>query len=266
MRLPWKILAITLALAGIIFLISTGWNKNASGYLASNDLPDSVSYNFDIRPILSDKCFTCHGPDANKRKADLRMDDPVSAYAALKEHPNAHALVAGKPELSEAYLRITSTDTAKVMPPYSSPLKLTPLEIKLIERWIEQGARYEKHWAFVPPRKSALPTVEQSDWPRNEIDHFILSQQEQMGLSPNDPADKERLLRRVCLDLTGLPPTVEMMDRFLSDNGPTAYEKVVDQLLQQPAYGEKMAIHWLDLARYADSYGYQDDGDRKSVV
>lgn len=262
MRLPWKILATTLALAGIIFLISTRWNKNASGYLASNALPDSVSYNFDIRPILSDKCFTCHGPDANKRKADLRMDDPVSAYAALKEHPNAHALVAGKPELSEAYLRITSTDTAKVMPPYSSPLKLTPLEIKLIERWIEQGARYEKHWAFVPPRKSPMPTVKQSDWPRNEIDHFILAQQEQKGLSPNDPADKERLLRRVCLDLTGLPPTVEMMDRFLSDNGPTAYEKVVDQLLQQPAYGEKMAIHWLDLARYADSYGYQDDGYR----
>lgn len=262
MPLPRKILAITLALAGLIFLISTFWNPSSSGLLASNDLPDSVSYNFDIRPILSDKCFACHGPDANKRKADLRMDDPVSAYAALKEHPNAHALVAGKPEVSEAYLRMTSTDTSKVMPPYSSPLKLTPLEIKLIERWIEQGARYEKHWAFVPPKKSGLPKVKQDEWPRNEIDHFILAQQEQKGLSPNDPADKERLLRRVSLDLTGLPPTVEMMDRFLADNGPTAYEKMVDELLQQPTYGEKMAIHWLDLARYADSYGYQDDGYR----
>ena len=262
MRLHRKILAITLALAGLIFLISTLWNKSSLGFLASNDLPDSVSYNFDIRPILSDKCFACHGPDANKRKADLRMDDPVSAYAALKEHPNAHALVAGKPELSESYLRITTTDTSKVMPPHSSPLKLTPLEIKLIERWIEQGARYEKHWAFVSPRKSALPKVKKDEWPRNEIDHFILAQQEQKGLSPNDSADKERLLRRVCLDLTGLPPTVEMMDRFLADNGPTAYEKMVDELLQQPTYGEKMAIHWLDLARYADSYGYQDDGYR----
>ena len=262
MRLPWKILATTLALAGIMLLISSLWKKNPQGFLASNALPDSVSYNFDIRPILSDKCFTCHGPDANKRKANLRMDDPVSAFAALKEHPNAHALVAGKTEQSEAFLRITTTDTSKVMPPHSSPLKLTPLEIKLIERWIEQGARYEKHWAFVPPRKSALPEIQQTDWPRNEIDHFILAKQEQKGLSPNDPADKERLLRRVCLDLTGLPPTLEMMDRFLADNGPTAYEKIVDQLLQQPAYGEKMAIHWLDLARYADSYGYQDDGYR----
>ena len=262
MPLPRKILAITLALAGLIFLISTLWNNSSSGFLSSNDLPDSVSYNFDIRPILSDKCFACHGPDANKRKADLRMDDPVSAYAALKEHPNAHALVAGKPELSEAYLRITTTDTSKVMPPHSSPLKLTTLEIKLIERWIEQGARYEKHWAFEPPRKSALPKVKKDEWPRNEIDHFILAQQEQKGLSPNDPADKERLLRRVCLDLTGLPPAIEMMDRFLADNGPTAYEKMVDELLQQPTYGEKMAIHWLDLARYADSYGYQDDGYR----
>jgi hypothetical protein len=262
MRLPWKILATTLALAGIIFLASTFWNKSSGGYLASDHLPDSVSYNFDIRPILSDKCFTCHGPDANKRKADLRMDDPVSAFAALKEHPQAHALVAGKPELSEAFLRITSKDTAKVMPPHSSPLKLTPLEIKLIERWIEQGARYEKHWAFVPPQKRPLPEIDRSDWPRNEIDHFILAQQEQKGLEPNDPADKERLLRRVSLDLTGLPPTIEMMDRFLADNGPTAYEKMVDELLKQPAYGEKMAIHWLDLARYADSYGYQDDGYR----
>jgi len=262
MRLPWKILAITCTLAGIIFLATTFWNNPSGGYLASDHLPDSVSYNFDIRPILSDKCFACHGPDANKRKADLRMDDPVSAFAALKEHPNAHALVAGKPERSEAYLRITSKDTAKVMPPHSSPLKLTPLEIKLIERWIEQGARYEKHWAFVPPRKSPLPEVDRSDWPRNEIDHFILAQQEQKGLEPNDPADKERLLRRVSLDLTGLPPTLEMMDRFLADNGPTAYEKIVDELLKQPAYGEKMAVHWLDLARYADSYGYQDDGYR----
>lgn len=262
MRLRWKILAPTLALAVFLFLIAIRWGRPSTGFLASDGLPDSVSYNFDIRPILSDKCFSCHGPDANKRKADLRMDDPASAFAALKEHPGAHALVAGKPERSEAFLRISSTDTARVMPPYSSPLKLTSLEIRLIERWIEQGARYEKHWAFVPPRKTALPEVEQTDWPRNEIDRFILARMEQKGLEPNEPADKERLLRRICLDLTGLPPSLAMMDRFLADNGPTAFEKMVDELLQQPAYGEKMAIHWLDLARYADSYGYQDDGYR----
>jgi len=262
MPLPWKILAVTLTLAVFLFLFYSLWNRPSGDMLASNDLPDSVSYNFDIRPILSDKCFACHGPDANKRKADLRMDDPASAFAALKEHPDAHALVAGQPEQSEAFLRISSTDTARVMPPHSSPLKLTPLEIRLIERWIEQGARYERHWAFVAPRKTVLPEVEETGCARNEIDRFILARLEQNGLEPNDPADKERLLRRVCLDLTGLPPSLDMMDRFMADNGPTAYEKMVDELLQQPAYGEKMAIHWLDLARYADSYGYQDDGYR----
>ncbi|MBM3443028.1 MAG: DUF1553 domain-containing protein [Bacteroidetes bacterium] len=262
MRFYRKVLSISLALVSILIFISIYWLRPSAGLLASNDLPDTVSYNFDIRPILSDKCFSCHGPDANKRKAGLRMDDPVSAFAALKEHPQAHALVAGKPELSEAFLRISATDTARVMPPHSSPLKLSPIEIRLIERWIEQGARYEKHWAFVPPRKMALPNVERTDWPRNEIDRFVLAQIELKGLEPNEPADKERLLRRVCLDLTGLPPRPEMMDRFVADNTPTAFEKVVDELLQQPAYGEKMAIHWLDLARFADSYGFQDDGYR----
>ena len=225
-------------------------------------MPDEISYNFDIRPILSDKCLACHGPDANKREAGLRLDLAENAFQALKENPKAHALVAGKPELSAAYLRITSKDTALLMPPPSSNLKLSQHEINLIEKWIKQGAKYEKHWAFVAPKKPAVPKVELTDWPKNEIDYFILQKQEQKGLKPNEEADKERLLKRLSLDLNGLPPSLQMMDEFLTDNSPKAYEKMVDKLLKSPAYGEKMAIHWLDLARYADSHGYQDDGYR----
>ncbi len=225
-------------------------------------VPDLVSYNFDIRPILSDKCSACHGPDANKRQAGLRLDDSISVFKALKEHPNAYALVPGKPELSEVFLRITTEDTIKMMPPKSSHLKLSSREIDLIERWIKQGAKYEKHWAFVAPKKSSLPEVKQKEWPKNEIDYFVLSKMEQNDLSPNEEADKERLLKRLALDLNGLPPSISQMDRFLSDKSPNAYEKMVDELLKNPTYGEKMAIYWMDLARYADSHGYQDDGYR----
>ncbi|MDQ3289771.1 MAG: PSD1 and planctomycete cytochrome C domain-containing protein, partial [Bacteroidota bacterium] len=229
----------------------------------SNDqLPDQVSYNFDIRPILSDNCYACHGPDANKREANLRLDIAEEAYKALEENPQVHALVPGKPELSEVFQRITNPDTTLVMPPASSNLKLTHREIALIQKWIKQGAKYEPHWAFVPPKKPALPHVKQPEWPRNEIDYFILAKQEQKGLTPNPEADKERLLKRVSLDLVGLPPGIDLMDRFLADTSVNAYEKVVDQLLQSPAYGEKMAVHWLDVARYADSHGFQDDGYR----
>jgi len=237
--------------------------RNDSGSAGSEGLPDEVSYNFDIRPILSDKCYACHGPDGNKRKADLRLDKPESAFAALKEHPGAHALVAGKPELSQLFLRVSSKDTESLMPPVASNLPaLTPHEVELVKKWIQQGAKYEKHWAFTVPKKAALPAISLKDWPKNEIDYFILQKLDQKGMKPNEEADKERLLKRISLDLTGLPPSLKMMDDFLADNSKDAYEKMVDQLMQQPAYGEKMAIHWLDLARYADSHGYQDDGYR----
>ncbi|MBU1821095.1 MAG: PSD1 and planctomycete cytochrome C domain-containing protein, partial [Bacteroidetes bacterium] len=244
-------------LAGILQACTTG-----TGATEEARLPDQVSYNFDIRPILSDKCYACHGPDENKREAGLRLDLAEEAYKALKENPGAHALVAGKPELSQVYLRISSQDTTKVMPPIESNLKLSPRDISLIKKWIEQGAKYEKHWAFVIPKRPKLPEVSDEDWPRNEIDYFILQKQEENGLAPNEEADKERLLKRVSLDLTGLPPTLKMMDDFLADDSPNAYEKAVDQLLKSPAYGERMALHWLDVARYADSHGYQDDGYR----
>ena len=249
-------------LIGCITALLTGCRTDSGQTVADERLPEQVSYNFDIRPILSDKCLACHGPDANKREAGLRLDLPESAFAALQEHPTGHALVAGKPELSEVFRRITAEDTTLRMPPPASNLKLTDREIRLIEKWIKQGAPYEKHWAFVPPKKPALPTVDNKDWPRNEIDYFILHKQEQKGLTPNDEADRERLLKRLSLDLTGLPPDLATMDRFLADKRPDAYEKMVDELLKSPAYGEKMALHWLDLARYADSHGYQDDGYR----
>lgn len=229
----------------------------------NNALPETVSYNFDIRPVLSDKCFACHGPDANKRQASLRLDIADSAYAALKETKGAFAIVPGKPEESELYKRISSSDPTYQMPTPESHLgTLNEYEIALFKKWIEQGAKYEPHWAFVAPQKSPLPAIKEKEWPKNEIDHFILAKMEQKGLQPNQEADKERLLKRVTEDLTGLPPSLQAMDDFINDNSENAYEKAVDRLLQSTSYGEKMAVHWLDVARYSDSYGYQDDNIR----
>ncbi|WP_295670140.1 PSD1 and planctomycete cytochrome C domain-containing protein [uncultured Mucilaginibacter sp.] len=226
-------------------------------------MPDVVSYNFNIRPILSDKCYKCHGPDASKRQAGLRLDMPESAFKALKDDPNAHVLVPGSPAMSELFRRVSTNDTTEMMPPANSNLKrLTPHEVDLVKKWIKQGAKFEKHWAFVPPKVAPLPEVKDKAWPKNPIDNFILHKQEQYGLKPNPEADKERLLKRASFDLTGLPPSLDMMDRFLADKSSNAYEKVVDELMKSPAYGEKMTLHWLDVARYADSHGYQDDNYR----
>jgi hypothetical protein len=238
---------------------------NACHHTANIDeqIPDTVSYNFNIRPILSDKCYKCHGPDASKRQAGLRLDKPESAFKALRDNPHAHVLVPGSPEMSELFRRISTGDTSEMMPPANSNLKrLTSHETELIKKWIKQGAKFEKHWAFVPPKLWPIPEVKDKTWPKNQIDYFILHKQEQYGLAPNPEADKERLLKRVSFDLTGLPPALDMMDRFLADNSPNAYEKVVDELMKSPAYGEKMSLHWLDVARYADSHGYQDDNYR----
>jgi len=244
---------------GFLFML------NACNHPSSieDQVPDVVSYNFNIRPILSDKCYKCHGPDASKRQAGLRLDDPTSAFKALKDDPNAHVLVPGSPEQSELFRRVSTGDTSDMMPPSNSNLKrLTPHEIDLVRKWIKQGAKFEKHWAFVPPKELPVPEVKDKTWPKNPIDNFILQKQEQYGLSHNPEADKERLLKRLCFDLTGLPPSLDMMDKFLADKSPDAYEKVVDQLMASPAYGEKMALHWMDVSRFADSHGYQDDNYR----
>ncbi|RYE19932.1 MAG: DUF1553 domain-containing protein [Sphingobacteriales bacterium] len=229
----------------------------------AESIPDQVTYNFDVRPILSDKCFACHGPDANKREADLRLDIAEEAYKALKDNPKAHALVPGDPKLSEVFIRVSTSDSSIMMPPPQSNLKkLSEHEVAVIEKWIKQGAKYEKHWAFTPPKKAPLPKVDNKEWPKNEIDYFVLHKQEQHGLKPNEEADKERLLKRLALDITGLPPSLDLMNSFMADKSTNAYDKAMSKLFANKAYGEKMALHWLDVARYADSHGYQDDNYR----
>lgn len=227
------------------------------------DLPERVSYNFHIRPILSDKCFKCHGPDVAQMQAGLRLDAPEFAYAPLKESKGKFAIIPGKPDSSELIQRISSDDSTYMMPTPESHLgSLTEYEVDLFRKWIKQGAKYEPHWAFTPPQKPELPKVKNEKWVSNEIDYFILNTLEKKKLKPNEEASKEYLLKRLSLDLTGLPPTLEQMDRFLADASPKAYEKMVDELLASKHYGEKMALHWMDVARYSDSYGYQDDNVR----
>jgi len=221
---------------------------------------EQVSYNFHIRPILSDKCFACHGPDANKRESDLRLDTEAGAYAALKEDPNHFVIKPGNLEESTVYHRITSEDPGELMPPPESNLALSNTEIQLIKTWIEQGAKYEPHWAFVPAEKSPLP--EETDWTLNEIDRFALKKMKEKGLKPNPEAKPNELIKRASLDLTGLPPSPEVLDRFGDFTGKLSYEDLLEGLLDDPGFGEKMAILWMDISRYSDSYGYQDDNIR----
>ena len=214
---------------------------------------ESVQYNRDIRPILSDNCFECHGPDAAKRKADLRLDIGDEGKSVV---------VAGKPEASELFKRISHSDSQEKMPPEDSGRVLTESEVETLRRWIEQGARWEKHWAFIPPIRPPLPVADGSGWSRGGIDRFILAKLRSLGLQPSPEADLETLLRRVTFDLTGLPPTPAEIDAFLLDTSPFAYEGVIDRLLASPRYGERMATDWLDAARYADSHGYSLDRRR----
>lgn len=244
-------------MAAIAVAVVSCFQKN--GTLRKKSANEIVSYNFDIRPILSDKCYACHGPDAKKREAGLRLDMAESAYAKLKDGKGV-AIFPGKPEQSELYKRIISVDPDYQMPTPESHLGLlNESEVGLVKKWIEQGAKYEKHWAFTSPVLPAVPEVDQKDWPKNDIDRFVLHKMEGAGLAPNEEADKSHLLKRVSLDLTGLPPSVELQNKFEADKSEQAYEKIVDELLSQKTYGEKMAVYWLDMARYADSYGYQDD-------
>lgn len=217
---------------------------------------EKVSYNFEIRPILSDKCFACHGPDANKREANLRLDLAEGAYAALKDDPSAFAIVPGSPETSAVYHRITSSDPNVLMPPPESNLALTEEEVQLIERWISQGGAYENHWAFNRVEKPAVPEV---DYGYNAIDKFIFKKLAAKNLTPSTSATSAELLKRLSLDITGLPPNEALLEKYANIEFPKGYEKLVDELLDTPAFGEKLGVLWLDLSRYSDSYGYQDD-------
>ena len=217
-----------------------------------------VDYNWDVRPILSDYCFRCHGPDEKARQANLRLDTPDGARAALRR-PGTFAIVPGKPAESQLIFRVTHANTAVRMPPLVTNKVLSPEQIETLRAWIEQGAEYKPHWAFVAPQKAAPPSVMASHRIVNDIDRFIVSRLDREGLRQSPEADKESLINRVTLTLTGLPPTIAEVDAFLKDSSPTAYEKLVDRLLASPAYGEHMASQWLDIARYAESDGFLDD-------
>jgi hypothetical protein len=226
---------------------------------APADAPGSIRFNRDIRPILSDNCFYCHGQDANKRKAGLRLDVREAAIQTLES--GEKAIVPGKPEASGIITRIFSTAEDEQMPPPKSHRFLTAPQKELLKRWVVEGAAYETHWAFSKPTRPALPSAANSPWVKNGIDHFILAKLRESGLNPSAEADKPTLIRRLSLDLTGLPPTPEEVDAFVADTAPDAYEKLVDRLMASPHYGERMALPWLDAARYADSNGFQQDGD-----
>jgi cytochrome c553 len=219
-----------------------------------------VQYNRDIRPILVENCFSCHGPDSAARKAHLRLDRFDDATAARKD--DSHAIVPGKPKESEVVSRINATDE-DIMPPAKTEKTLTPAQKKTLENWIAQGAKYQPLWSFIAPVRSPLPQVHKRRWVRNPIDDFILARLEKEHLKPAPEADRRTLIRRVTLDLTGLPPTAEEVEAFLKDKSPEAYEKVVDRLLDSPRFGEHRARYWLDAARYADSNGIHFDNYRE---
>lgn len=224
-------------------------------------LPSKIDFNFHIKPILSDRCFKCHGPDKNSVEADLAFHDEALAFAALGKNKDRYAIVPGNIEQSTLLTRIFSTDANELMPPPTSNLILTNYEKELLKQWVAEGAEWKEHWALLPPTTAAVPQAK-SDWGNNEIDQFILAKLKEQGFEPAAPANKEKLLRRVSFDLTGLPPKLAELDAFLADDSPQAFEKVVDALLAKQSYGERMAIEWMDLARYADTHGYQDDFER----
>ena len=232
---------------------------NAQGDIDQHSTANSINFNTQIRPILSDRCFHCHGPDSGNQDSDLRLDAKERALADLGGY---FAIVPGDLGDSELHRRIHSSDENEVMPPPDSNRSLTDSEIALLDEWIRQGAPFDDHWSLVAPVRPPLPKIDQTDWPRNAIDHFILHRLEENGLTPSREAGRSTLLRRVTLDLTGLPPTPEEVDQFLQDDSDDAYEKVVNRLLASPHYGERMALPWLDAARYADSAGYQNDFKR----
>lgn len=223
---------------------------------AADDAPGRLEFNRDVRPILSDKCFLCHGPDKGTRKAGLRLDVRDEAIA---DRDGVRAIVAGDINASELVRRILSHDPDEMMPPPESERSLTDAQKQTLVRWVEEGAAYEPHWSFIPPVRHTPPEVEAESWVRNPIDRFILAKLEELGLQPAAEADRRTLIRRLSFDLTGLPPTPEEVSAFEEDTRPDGYERLVDRLLASPHFGERMAIHWLDLVRYADTNGYHGD-------
>lgn len=251
----------------IFLLLVVGLSLSCNNYkteelvMAEKTIPDKIEYNLHVRPILSDKCFACHGPDKAKQKAGLRLDVREAAINELPDSPSKYAIVPGNPAKSELFKRILTADLSIIMPPTESHLDLTSEDKAILTRWIEQGAEYQEHWAFQLPKKYPLPKIGNGEVSTNEIDLFILKKLVGNNLTLNSISDKEVLLRRLSFDLTGLPPSLKQLDQYIS--GQKTYEEMVDSYLASDAYGEKMAVDWLDLARYADTHGYQSDGPRR---
>ncbi|MCP3915696.1 MAG: DUF1549 domain-containing protein [bacterium] len=237
----------------LLFLVLT-----ASATAAFLDSEEPIDFATEIRPLLSDRCFQCHGPDAANVEAGLRLDQRASA---IEDRGDYAAIVPGDAGVSELIYRISNGDAGERMPPIASKLELEADEIELIRRWIDEGADYTGHWAFEPPVRRPPPPVEDADWPSDALDRFVLAKLEAQGLAPAPQADRATLLRRVSFDLTGLPPTLDELDAFLADTAPDAYGAVVDRLLASTAHAERMTADWLDVARYADTFGYQADVD-----
>ncbi|MES2696750.1 MAG: DUF1549 domain-containing protein, partial [Verrucomicrobiota bacterium] len=214
-----------------------------------------VDYGRDVRPILAENCFQCHGQDAGTREAKLRLDTRDG-----QKKPGV--IVPGQPDKSELIARIFSPHDDERMPPADSPRVLNDAQRETLKRWVAEGAPFAEHWAYAAPKRPVLPTVKQAKWVRSPIDRFVLARIEAEKLAPSPEADRERLLRRVTFDLTGLPPTPAETAAFIADVSPKAFETVVDRLLASPRFGERMAAEWLDVARYADTHGYQMDRPR----
>ena len=219
----------------------------------------AVDFNRDIRPILSNNCFACHGPDNGLRKAKLRLDRDQDSQGV---RGGLSVLVPGKPEASELWKRITSADADEHMPPKKSNKELTKEQIALLGRWIQQGGKYQKHWSLLVPSRAALPALKNARWARNPIDYFVLTRLDAEKLAPAPEADRRTLLRRLSFDLTGLPPTPADVNAFVGATDPQAYENAVDRLLASAHFGERMALTWLDLVRFADTGGYHSDNHR----
>ena len=249
-------------------LILIGCGQKKGGYTAQDEgesvvaIPDSVDFSLHIKPILSDRCFACHGPDKNAIEGGLSLRKAEDAYAAIGENKDRYAIVPGDLNKSELVNRILSEDPNLVMPPLESNLTLSTSEKELLKKWIEQGAVYKKHWAFVPPELPSIPNIDNDSWSQNEIDKFVLQKLNDQGFTPSEQASKEQLIRRAFFSIVGLPPSAEQVTDFVNNTNPNAYERVIDSLLGTADYAEYMAADWMDVARYADTHGYQDDFER----
>ncbi|MFK7775961.1 MAG: PSD1 and planctomycete cytochrome C domain-containing protein [Saprospiraceae bacterium] len=257
-----SLLFLTIAFVIILlFPSSCKTDQVISSPAISKAIPDKIDFNFHVKPILSDRCFTCHGPDENARKEGLRFDTKKGAFAALGKNKDHYAIIPNDAENSTLVQRIFTEDPEEIMPTPESNLTLSNYEKKILKKWIEQGAEWKEHWSFLPIKDAEVPAVSEGNI-NNPIDNFVLAKLNAQNLKSMGMATKAQLIRRVTFDLTGLPPTLEEIDNFEKDDSPDAYEKVVDRLLQTDAYAEMMTTNWLDIARYADSHGYQDDLER----